>query len=69
MTRAELVRQRRCRLLLLAMAFGVLLPILEPSWITLGAAVVGEALLGFTWWRACRGGGALGGGSGAESGS
>ncbi|HEX2504938.1 MAG TPA: hypothetical protein VHK22_01915 [Gaiellaceae bacterium] len=55
MNRAELVRLRRCRLLLLAMAFGLLLPILEWSWITLAVALAGEAILGFLWWRRCRG--------------
>jgi hypothetical protein len=55
MNRGELVRQRRCRLLLLAMLFGVLLPVFQPSWITLGVAVAGELLLGLTWWRSCRG--------------
>jgi hypothetical protein len=55
MNRGELVRQRRCRLLLLAMLFGILLPIFQPSWTTLSVAVAGEALLGFVWWRSCRG--------------
>ena len=54
MNRGELVRQRRCRLLLLAMLFGVLLPVFQPGWITLGVAVAGELLLGITWWRSCR---------------
>ena len=55
MNRGELVRQRRCRLLLLAMLFGILLPIFQPSWITLAVAAVGEVLLGVVWWRSCRG--------------
>jgi hypothetical protein len=54
MNRGELLRRRRCRLLLLAMILGALLPIFSPSWVTLGAAVAGEALLGLTWWRECR---------------
>jgi hypothetical protein len=58
MNRGELVRRRRCRLLLLAMLFGVLLPVFQPSWVTLGVALVGEALLLHTWWRGCRGEGA-----------
>jgi hypothetical protein len=37
------------------MAFGLLLPILEWSWITLAVALTGEAILGFLWWRRCRG--------------
>jgi hypothetical protein len=55
MNRGELVRQRRCRLLLLAMLFGILIPIFQPSWITVAVAVMGEALLALTWWRGCRG--------------
>jgi hypothetical protein len=54
MNRGELLRLRRCRLLLLAGAFGILLPILQPSWITLAVAVVGIALVVFTYWRECR---------------
>jgi hypothetical protein len=54
MNRGELVRQRRCRLLLLAMLFGILLPIFQPTWITLAVAAVGEVLLGLVWWRSCR---------------
>ena len=54
MNRDELLRLRRCRLLLLAGAFGILLPILQPSWITLAVAVVGIALVAFTYWRECR---------------
>ncbi len=53
MNRGELVRLRRCRLLLLAMAFGLLLPVFQRSWAVLGVAVAGEAILGFTWWRSC----------------
>ena len=45
MNRSELLRLRRCRLLLLAGAFGILLPILQPSWITVSVAVVGIALV------------------------
>ncbi|MGI8606619.1 MAG: hypothetical protein ACR2L0_05620 [Gaiellaceae bacterium] len=54
MNRDELLRLRRCRLLLLAGAFGILLPILQPSWITVSVAVVGVALLAFAYWRECR---------------
>ncbi len=70
MNRSELVRQRRCRLLFLAMLFGLLLPVFQPSWITLGVAALGETLLAVTWWRSCRGAGATGrpgGASGAGS--
>lgn len=55
MNRGELFRSRRCRLLVLAMLFGVLLPIFSRSWISLGAALAGESLLGAVWWRECRG--------------
>jgi hypothetical protein len=65
MSRDELVRLRRCRLLQLAMVFGVLIPVFSPGWITIGAAVVGEAVLGLTWWRTCRG--ERPGGAGASS--
>jgi hypothetical protein len=54
MNRRELLRLRRCRLLLLAGAFGVLLPVLQPSWITLAVAVLGIALVAFAYWRDCR---------------
>jgi hypothetical protein len=54
MNRGELVRLRRCRLLQLAMLFGILIPVFSPSWITIGAAVLGETVLGLTWWRNCR---------------
>jgi hypothetical protein len=60
MNRGELVRQRRCRLLLLAMLFGILLPSFQPNWITAAVAVAGEVLLALTWWRSCRGVGASG---------
>jgi hypothetical protein len=54
MNRGELLRLRRCRLLLLAGAFGILLPILQPSWITLAVAVLGIGLVAFAYWRDCR---------------
>jgi hypothetical protein len=60
-SQGELVRLRRCRLLLLAMLFGIALPIFQPSWITVVVAVIGEVLLALAWWRRCRGlGGVLG---------
>ena len=55
MNRAELARRRRCRLLQLALFFGILLPVFSPSWITIVAAVLGIALVAVTYWRECRG--------------
>jgi hypothetical protein len=54
MNRGELLRRRRCRMLQLAIALGVFLPILQPSWITLGAAVAGIAVLAIVYRRECR---------------
>jgi len=52
--RAELMRRRRCRLLQLAMLFGALLVLFTRTWPTLAVAAVGEALLGYAWYRDCR---------------
>jgi hypothetical protein len=54
MTGAELGRRRRCRVLQLAIAIGILLPIFQPSWITLGSSLVGIAVLAFVYRRECR---------------
>ncbi|HZB85336.1 MAG TPA: hypothetical protein VE289_02110 [Gaiellaceae bacterium] len=54
MSGAELGRRRRCRVLQLAIAIGILLPIFQPSWITLGSALVGIAVLAFVYRRECR---------------
>jgi apolipoprotein N-acyltransferase len=51
--RAELLRRRRCRLLLLAMALGIFLPISQPGWITVAAAVAGIGVLAFLYRRDC----------------
>jgi hypothetical protein len=67
MNRDELVRQRRCRLLVLAMLFGIALPIFQPTWVTIAVAVTGEALLVVAWWRSCRAAGGRGEGSGNGS--
>jgi hypothetical protein len=56
MSRPDRARGRRCRALLLAMALGVFLPIFDPSWITLGGAVAGIAVLAFVYARECRDG-------------
>ncbi|MGH3006676.1 MAG: hypothetical protein ACRDOS_12435 [Gaiellaceae bacterium] len=54
MSEPELARRRRCRALQLAIALGIFLPILQPSWITLGSAVAGIAVLAFVYRRECR---------------
>jgi hypothetical protein len=38
----------------LAIAIGILLPIFQPSWITLGSALAGIAVLVFLYRRECR---------------
>jgi hypothetical protein len=55
MNRGELLKRRRCRILLVAMALGVFLPVLQPGWITLTIAVVGIAVLALVYGRECRG--------------
>ena len=57
MNRGDLSRQRRCRALQLAVAFGVLLPVLTRTWISLAVAAGGVALALATYWRLCRGSG------------
>jgi hypothetical protein len=54
MSGPELGRRRRCRVLQLAIAIGILLPIFQPSWITLGSALAGIAVLVFLYRRECR---------------
>lgn len=54
MSRADLLRRRRCRMLLAAMAIGVFLPVLQPSWITVTAAVVGVTVVALLYGRECR---------------
>lgn len=58
MNRAELARRRRCRLLQIAIFFGVLLPVFAPSRVTIAAAVIGIAVVILTYRRECRGLGA-----------
>ncbi|HWB57699.1 MAG TPA: hypothetical protein VG479_12250 [Gaiellaceae bacterium] len=53
-SRAELLRRRRCRFLVIGMIFGVLLPIVERSWIALGVGLGGIAILAFVSRRVCR---------------
>jgi hypothetical protein len=52
-SRAELMRRRRCRLLVVGMVLGALLPIFQWSWVTLGIAVGGIALLLLVYRREC----------------
>jgi hypothetical protein len=54
MSGPELGRRRRCRVLQLAIAIGILLPIFQPSWITLASALAGIAVLVFLYRRECR---------------
>jgi hypothetical protein len=53
--RAELMRRRRCRLLVVGMVLGALLPIFQWSWITLAIAIGGIALLLLVYRRECTG--------------
>jgi hypothetical protein len=55
-SRAELLRRRRCRFLVVGMILGALLPIFEQSWIALGVGLGGIAILAFVYLRECRGG-------------
>jgi hypothetical protein len=48
------VKTQRCRILLLAIGLGILLPTFERTWIALGAALGGLAILTFLYWRECR---------------
>jgi hypothetical protein len=54
-SRAELLRRRRCRLLVVGMVLGALLPVFEWSWITLAAGLGGVAVLLLVYRRECTG--------------
>ena len=54
-SRAELLRRRRCRLLVVGMMLGALLPVFEWSWITLAAGLGGVAVLLLVYRRECTG--------------
>lgn len=54
-SRAELMRRRRCRLLVVGMVLGALLPIFQWSWITLAIALGGIAVLLLVYRRECAG--------------
>jgi hypothetical protein len=54
MTDLDLLRHRRCRALQLAIVLGLFLPVFQPSWITVGSAVIGIAVLALVYRRHCR---------------
>ena len=54
-SRGELLRRRRCRLLVVGMVLGALLPVFERTWIALGIGLVGIAVLLLVYRRECRG--------------
>ena len=54
-SRAELLRRRRCRLLVVGMMFAALLPVLQWSWITLALGLGGLAALLLVYRRECTG--------------
>jgi uncharacterized membrane protein len=54
-SRAELLRRRRCRLLIFGLVLGVLLPIFQFSWITLAVGATGVVALLIVYRRECRG--------------
>ncbi|MGH3011972.1 MAG: hypothetical protein ACRDLZ_05150 [Gaiellaceae bacterium] len=54
-SRAELMRRRRCRLLVVGMVLGALLPIFQWSWITLAIALGGIGVLLLVYRRECAG--------------
>jgi hypothetical protein len=51
--RADLLRLRRCRLLVVGMVLGALLPIFQWSWITLAIGLAGIAVLLLVYRREC----------------
>ena len=53
MRRADLER-RRCLLLQLAIAFGILIAVLTRTWIAVATGLGGSALAAFVYWRDCR---------------
>lgn len=53
-SRAELLRRRRCRLLIFGMVLGVLLPAYDRTWVALAIGLAGIALLLIVYRRECR---------------
>jgi hypothetical protein len=54
MSQRELARMRRCRALQLAIAFGILLPILTRTWPSVIVAAIGVAAAAIAYRRNCR---------------
>ena len=54
-TRAELMRRRRCRLLVVGMVLGAILPVFQWSWFTLAIGLGGVAALLLVYRRECAG--------------
>jgi hypothetical protein len=54
-SRSVLLRQRRCRLLIVGMVLGILLPVFQFSWITLAVGAIGVVALVIVYRRECRG--------------
>jgi hypothetical protein len=54
-SRAELLRRRRCRMLIFGMILSVLLPVFQFNWITLILGAVGLVALLIVYRRECRG--------------
>lgn len=54
-SRAELLRRRRCRLLVFGMVLGALLPVFQWSWVTLAIGLGGIAALLLVYRRECAG--------------
>jgi Flp pilus assembly protein TadB len=54
MNQRDLRRHRRCRAIPVAVVLGILLPVFQPSSVTIGAAVAGIAILVVLYWRECR---------------
>jgi hypothetical protein len=54
-SRAELLRRRRCRMLIFGMVLAILLPAFQFNWITLALGAVGLVALLVVYRRECRG--------------
>jgi uncharacterized membrane protein len=54
-SRAELLRRRRCRLLIFGILLGILLPAFQFNWITLAIGATGVIALVIVYRRECRG--------------
>lgn len=52
-SRADLLRLRRCRLLVVGMVLAALLPVFQWSWITLAIGLTGLAVLLLVYRREC----------------